>query len=306
VFALELLSTFILVAERRSFSAAAGELGIANGVISKRITQLETQLGQPLLRRTTRQVDLTPAGEIYLEVARKVMLDLAEGSEALSSLRREPAGLIRMTAPTAWGARVLGEHLPQFLKLHPKMEIELLLLDRTMDLAHERIDIALRMTDSLAPDEVAIPLAGLERILCASKAYLKANGVPLAPADLEQHACLSYWNESGAESLRLSRNGKSVVTKIHGRYRVNNPDATKQAVLAGLGIGLLPDYVCEEELASRKLVRVLPDWNVQTRFGTKIFAVGLPERIRLPRCQAMLAFLKSTLGGKPANQSARR
>ncbi|MBI1890215.1 MAG: LysR family transcriptional regulator [Burkholderiales bacterium] len=294
----EMLSTFILVAEHAGFTAAATEANIAKGVVSKRIGQLEARLGHPLFRRTTRSVHLTPAGEIFLDTARKIMLELEAGTEALSSLRSEPSGPVRMTAPVSWGTEVLAKLIPRFLQAYPKIEVELILSDSLMDLAHERIDIALRMTIAPLPDQVAIPLSGLERLLCASPKYIKTFGAPKSPADLMHHACLSYWSETGQQAWHLVRKNEKKIVPIVSRYRVNNPNAVKDAVMAGIGVGLLPDYVCARELESGKLVRVLPSWRPETQFGTKIYAVGLPERVRLSRCQTMLAFLKEALAKK--------
>lgn len=299
MFSFDMLSTFILVAERASFSAAALESNIAKGVVSKRITQLEAQLGHPLFRRTTRSVHLTPAGEIFLDTARRIMLDLEAGTEALSSLRSEPSGAIRVTAPVSWGTEVLAKLMSAFLQEFPKIEVELILSDHMVDLAYDRIDIALRMTTTPSPAHVAIPLAQLERLLCASQPYIKEFGLPAAPADLQQHACLGYWSDASQQAWILARkndkkNSRQTVP-VRSRYRVNNPHAVMDAVMAGMGIGLLPQYVCAAQLQSGALVRVLPQWRPETPFGTHIFAIGLPERIRLARCQAMLNFLKQAL-----------
>ncbi len=295
MFTSEMLSTFILVADRSSFTAAAAEAGTAKGVVSKRIVQLEAQLGHPLFRRTTRSVHLTPAGEMFLDTARKIMLELEAGTEALSSLRSEPSGPVRMTAPVSWGTEVLAKLVPRFLQEYPRIEVELILSDGLMDLAHERIDIALRMTVAPLPDQVAIPLADLERLLCATPKYIKSFGMPKSPSDLIRHSCLSYWTEPGRQSWYLVRRNEKKTVPVVSRYRVNSPNAVKDAVMASIGVGLLPEYVCGRELQSGKLLRVLPDWRPETQFGTKIHAVGLPERMRLSRCQAMLKFLKDAL-----------
>jgi DNA-binding transcriptional LysR family regulator len=200
-----------------------------------------------------------------------------------------------MTAPVSWGTEVLAKLVPKFLQAHPKIEVELILSDSLMDLAHERIDIALRMTVTPSPDQVAIPLCDLERLLCASQKYIKSFGMPRSPADLAHHSCLGYWAEPSHQSWRLVRKDEKKTIPVSSRYRVNNPNAVKDAVMAGIGIGLLPEYVCARELQTGKLLRVLPSWRPETPFGTKIHAIGLPERIRLSRCQAVLTFLKETL-----------
>lgn len=291
----DLLIAFATVANRGSVSDAARELGLAKSVVSKRLVQLEETAGATLLTRTTRRISLTPAGTIYLEFARR-MLDMAnQAQEDLRALRTDLTGLVRVTAPASWGHRVIGALLPIFLSQHPGLEIELLLEDRVMDLAYERIDLALRMSTFTPPDLVAMPIARLDWTICASPAYLDGTSIPTDPGDLATHACMNYWRTARHNQWDLVRDGRTVTVPVKSRYRANHPEAVVDAAVAGLGIALLPLYCAERELADGRLIRLLPDWTPRTAFGDTIIAVALPDRIRLARNQALLRFLRSHL-----------
>ncbi len=291
----DMLLAFVKVADTLSVSAAARELGVVKGVVSKRVAQLEAALGVPLLIRTTRRMALTSAGDVYLEYARLALATVQRADEELRTLRSELTGLIRVTAPVSWGQRVAGRLLPAFLLQHTALEVELLLADQIMDLAQERIDIGLRMTASPAPDLVSVPLARLDWVICASPAYLAGVVPPQVPEDLSAHPCMAYWRVSRDSLWHLQAPGRRVSVRVRSRFRPNNPEAACYAALAGLGVALLPRYVCEDEIARGELLPLLPGWTPMTDFGDHITAVALPDRIRFSRNQALLRFLRANL-----------
>jgi DNA-binding transcriptional LysR family regulator len=209
------------------------------------------------------------------------------------------SGQIRLTAPVSWGQQVLARHLPPFLARHPAIELELQLSDRLMDIAHERIDIALRMTASAAPDLVVTPVARLEWVVCAAPAHLALFGHPETPAALVDHPCMSYWRESSDDAWQLRCGDDLQAVRVHSRYHANNPEAVAAAALAGLGVALLPSYVCSDDLDQGRLVRLLPGWTPVTKFGTQIIAVATPDRLRLLRNRALLEHLKGLAAGAP-------
>lgn len=303
---LDMLAAFVKVADSLSLSAAAAELGVAKSVVSKRIAQLETVLGATLLNRTTRRVALTRAGEVYLVRARQALAAMRHAEEELRTLRTELSGLIRVTAPVSWGQRVMGRLLPQFLALHPGLEAELVLEDRLMDLAQERIDLGLRMTATPSLDLVSLPLARLDWVICAAQSYLDTTSVPKQPEDLAAHPCMAYWRTSRETAWQMSGHGRSATVRVHSRFRANNPEAACYAALSGLGIALLPRYVCEAELAAGQLLPLLPGWTPVTEFGDRITAVALPDRIRFTRVQALLAFLRGRLQPPPGPKGSGR
>ena len=291
----DLLTTFVKVADHLGVSAAAASLDISKSVVSKRIAQLEAAVQATLFARSTRHVALTPAGETYLVFARQALAALGNADESLRDLRQAISGQIRMTAPESWGQKVLATLMPEFLLRHPGIEIELLLEDRLMDIAYERIDIALRMTSTVAAGLTVIPVARMDSVICAAPQYLANNLLPTSPHDLAQHPCMSYWRENADDAWRLVRNKETQTVRVRGRYHANNVDATASAAVAGLGVALLPLFACDEHLAAGRLVRVLADWTPITKFGTSINAVATPDRLRLTRNRAMLDFLRAKL-----------
>lgn len=292
----DMLAAFVKVAEHLSVSAAATDLGVGKSAVSKRVAQLEAAVKATLFSRSTRRVALTAAGEAYLEFARRALVEVATAEERLRDLRAELTGQIRVTAPVSWGQRVLAKRLPEFLRLHPAIEIELLLADRLMDVAYERVDIALRWTGSPAPELSSVPVASVEWVVTAAPGYLAAAGTPVEPRDLAVHPCMSYWRESSDDIWHFTAGGRHQQVRVRSRYHANNPEAVADAALAGLGIALLPRYLCDDALAEGRLVQVLPGWLPGTKFGTLITAVATPERLRIARNQVLLAFLRQQLG----------
>lgn len=292
----DMLAAFVKVAEQSSVSGAAAELGVVKSVVSKRIAQLEAAVKATLFSRSTRKVALTPAGEAYLDFARRALAEVASAEERLRDLRAELTGQIRLSASVSWGQRVLAKRLPEFLRLHPAIEIELLLADRMMDIAYERIDIALRWTSSTPPDLMAVPVASVAWVVAAAPGYLAHAGTPLEPTELAAHPCMSYWRESSDDTWVLSDTGRREQVRVRSRFHANNPEVVADAALAGLGIAMLPSFLCDNDLATGRLVRVLPAWAPETKFGTCITAVATPERMRFSRNQALLAFLRQQLG----------
>ena len=290
-----MLAAFVKVADRASVSRAALDLGVGKSVVSKRVAQLEELIGATLFSRSTRRIALTPAGEAYVDFARRALAEMGAGEERLRALRSELTGLIRVSATVSWGQRVLAVKLPEFLRLHPAIEVELQLVDRMVDVAYERIDIALRWSTTPPPGLVCEPVALVGWSVVAAPGYLADAGAPLTPADLANHSCLCYWREASDDLWALAQAGQVARVRVHGRYHVDNPEAVAEAAIAGLGIAMLPDYLCLDQLADGRLVRVLPGWAPQTKFGSVISAVSTAERMRLSRNQVLLSFLRQQL-----------
>jgi DNA-binding transcriptional LysR family regulator len=292
----DLLQAFVKVAERLSVSAAAQDLGVTKGLVSKRLAHLEAAVNVTLLMRNSRKLALTPAGLLYLDYARQALTSLDDATEELRKLKSQASGQIRITAPVSWGYRALSRTIPEFLALYPEIEIELILQDRMLDIAREQIDIALRMTAIPEPDLVCIPIAKLDWVICVSPAYHATAGEPSHPDDLLHHPCMSYWSTATDEVWHLRRDKEDSFVRLKSRYRANNPEAIVEAALAGLGIALLPRYCCEQEIADRRLLTLLADWTPITKFGNQITAVLAPDRVRFSRNQAFLQFIKARFG----------
>ena len=298
----DMLAAFLKVAECRSVSQAAVSLDVAKSLISKRIAQLEERLDTTLFSRSTRKVALTPAGETYVDYAKRALAEVSDGMERVRSLRTELSGNLRLTAPVSWGQRVLAKHLPDFLKMHPHLEIDLLLTDRMMDLAAERIDVALRWSSHSQHERHGTPLTEIKWFLTAAPAYLAQHGLPAEPAELNHHACVYYRRDNTDDHWTLrhhlatnANEPRQVEVKVSGRYRVDNPEAVLEAALAGMGIALLPDYLCVQAIEQGRLVKVLTPWTPLTKFGTHIVALCPPERKKISRNQALIDDLQRAM-----------
>jgi DNA-binding transcriptional LysR family regulator len=293
----DMLASFVKVAELASVSRAADRLDLNKSVVSKRIAQLEAELGTTLFSRSTRKIALTPAGEAYAEFAVRALAEMNAGGERVRALRSDLSGCIRLTSTVSWGQRVLTKVLPTFVRLHPGVEIELHLDDRVVDLAFERVDLALRWSASPVPELISAPVAAIGWSLAASPGYIETAPSLQHPHDLQNHQCLCYWRALSDDQWTLASQDAQITLRVHGRYRVDHPEAVVDAALAGLGVAMLPDYLSSAALQDGRLVKVLPSWVPKTRYGTQITAVGTPERMRLSRNQALLAFLRQELGG---------
>lgn len=291
----DMLAAFVKVAELGSVSRAADQLDVGKGVVSKRVAQLESLLGATLFSRSTRRIALTAAGEAYADHARRALGELSAGHECIRALRSELTGSIRLTSTVSWGQRVLVKVLPEFARLHPGIELELHLDDRRVDLAYERFDCALRWSVRVSPHLVSTPVACVGWLLAAAPAYLAGEVSPAHPRDLVHCNGLGYWREADDDLWSLACADEVAEVTVRSRYRAANPEAVLEAAIAGLGVAMLPDYLCQEALSAGRLVRVLPAWTPQTKYGTAITAVATVESMRLPRIQALLAHLRQAL-----------
>jgi len=298
----DMLAAFLKVAECRSVSQAAVSLDVAKSLISKRIAQLEERLETTLFSRSTRKVALTPAGETYVEYAKRALAEVSDGMERVRSLRTELSGTLRLTAPVSWGQRVLAKHLPEFLKMHPSLEIDLMLNDRMMDMATERIDVALRWSSHSHHERHGTPLTEIKWFLTAAPAYIAQYGLPAEPVELNDHACLYYRRDNTDDHWTLQNKlaakqstPSSVEVNVSGRYRVDNPEAVLESATAGMGIALLPDYLCVQAIEKGNLVKVLSSWTPLTKFGTHIVALCPPDRKKISRNQALIDYLQRAM-----------
>lgn len=298
----DMLAAFLKVAECRSVSQAADSLDVAKSLISKRIAQLEERLETTLFSRSTRKVALTPAGETYVDYAKRALAEVSDGMERVRSMRTELSGTLRLTAPVSWGQRVLAKHLPEFLKMHPSLEIDLMLNDRMMDMATERIDVALRWSSHSNHERHGTPLTEIKWFLTASPAYIAQYGLPAEPVELNDHACLYYRRDNTDDHWTLQHKlaakqsaPHNVEVNVGGRYRVDNPEAVLESATAGMGIALLPDYLCVQAIEKGSLVKVLTSWTPLTKFGTHIVALCPPDRKKISRNQALIDYLQRSM-----------
>ncbi len=290
------IRTFIEIADQGSLTRAAETLDLSRAMVSRHLDGLERWLGTRLLHRTTRRVSLSEAGTEALPRLRQ-MLELAADLQAVSGARRaEPQGKLRITTSLSFAMACLTQAIVDFQRLHPRIAIELVAVDRAVDLVGERIDLAVRITNRLDDGVVARRLATCRSVLCAAPAYLQQHGHPQQPQDLQAHACITHAFGSRAE-YRLGQAGRLKPVSVSGPLSANETVVLRQAALAGAGIAMLPTYFVGDELARGTLVRVLPDHEPEP---LGIHAVYLSRQHQPRPLTLLIDYLAQRFGGDTA------
>jgi len=285
----EALAIFAKVVELRSFAAAATELALSKATVSKAVTRLEQRLGARLFNRTSRRLALTDAGQKLSERAARL---LAEGeaveNEALAQ-SATPRGLVRLAVPMTFGVKAVAPLLPEFLKTYPEVSIDLHLSDATVDLIGEGFDAGLRIARLPDSSLIARRLCAMPRHTVAAPSYLKRYGRPTHPMHLAQHKCFGYAYLSTAGAWHYTNAaGEQASVRPAGPLRVNNGEAVMPALLAGLGIADLPDFIVGEAIASGKVEVILKGW---TQPEGAVHLVTPPGGPRPARVEVLADFL---------------
>ena len=257
----EALAIFAKVVELRSFAAAAGELALSKATVSKAVRRLEERLGARLFNRTTRRLALTDAGQRLSERATRLLADgEAAENEALSQ-SVTPRGLVRLAVPMTFGVKVVAPLLPEFLAQYPDVAIDLHLSDAMVDLIGEGFDAGLRIASLPDSSLIARRLCAAPRDTVAAPAYLKQYGRPTHPMHLAQHRCFAYTYLSTPDVWHYTNAaGEQASVRPGGPLRVNNGEALMPALIAGLGIADLPEFIAGDAVASGELEVILKGW----------------------------------------------
>jgi DNA-binding transcriptional LysR family regulator len=290
------LRTFVTIATLGNFARASEKLGISRAMASKRMADLEAELGVKLVNRTTRSMSLTEAGRKMLATA-ETMFELLESAESeFRSANATPKGTLRVNAPMSFGVRHLGRIIDAFLLLYPEVAIELTLDDRVVNIVEEGYDVAVRIRRLEDSSLLARHLAPARLVLCASPDYLERRGAPQNPGDLGAHDCLVYDYMARQGIWSFERDGQRQDVRIRGRLQSNNGDVLAQAAIDGLGIFLTPTFIAHEALRSGALRPVLRDWRA---VEPALFAVMPPGRVNVLKVRAFVDFLAKALGKEP-------
>ncbi|WP_428421747.1 LysR family transcriptional regulator [Methylibium sp.] len=292
-----------VIAQCGSFTLAAQRLGLSKAAVSQRIAELERAVGVPLLQRTTRSVRLTEAGKQLVDETAASFAQIEQSLLGVRDLASQPQGLVRVTAPVALGRQHVAPQLEGFLRAWPGIRVELDLSDRLVNLAHEGFDLAVRHTSAPPDSHVAWKLCPSRTLLLASPAYLRRRGTPGHPDELAGHDCLPYLRSGPSvwafEKLptKGSRGGEPqrVGVTVTGSLRANNSEVLRDAVLAGLGLALLPDFSAAAALKSGRLREVLSDWRPVGFFGDAVYALR-PFSPQVPRAvRSLVEHLRAAL-----------
>jgi DNA-binding transcriptional LysR family regulator len=295
------MQVFTRVVEHASFAKAAERLGISTSACSRHVADLEAHLDSRLLNRTTRRLSLTESGQAFFERCVQVLADLEEAEQAATASAARPRGTLKLTCSVSFGVRHVAPLVAAFAAHHPEMRFDVQLSDRFVDLVEEGFDLALRIGESPAQNLIARKLGETRLVPCAAPLYLRERGAPQAPADLAQHACLTYEYLPERSTWRFQDPaGGEHAVRVAGPVHANNGDMLVAAAVEGIGIAMEPDFIVAADLAAGRLMRVLADY---APVPTNVYAV-YPSRRHLPaKVRAFVDFLAerfATVGGATA------
>jgi DNA-binding transcriptional LysR family regulator len=257
---LYLMTVFVAVAEEESFAGAARRLGMSPPAVTRAIASLEDRLGVKLLNRTTRYVRATDAGQRYLDDARRVIAAADEADEAAVGINSEPRGHLTVTAPVLFGRMYVMPGIVNFLQTYPETSVSALFLDRVVNMLEEGVDVGIRIGELSDSSYRALRVGQVRRVLCASPAYLKKNGIPITPQELKQHQVIVASGVTQSVEWRFLDQGEPVNVRMKPRLTVCTNDGAIEAALQGLGVTRLMSYQVAPLLVSGKLKVVLSEF----------------------------------------------
>ncbi|CQJ60881.1 LysR family transcriptional regulator [Yersinia intermedia] len=293
------MAVFVKVVETGSFSVVARQLGVSPSAISRSVSRLEKALATRLLHRTTRKLRLSESGE---EVFKRchVMLNAANSvMEVSGQYNQEPEGLIRISVPKAVGRFVVHPHIPEFLRRHSKIDVQLILDDRYVDLIEENVDLSVRITDQPPPGMIGRQLMTIEHLLCATPEYLSTHGVPLHPHDLAHHSCIYLGETPGDARWKFRQGSKAATVAVRGRYAANHTGVRLDAVLQHIGIGSLPYFTARAALQQGLIVQVLPEWRFTSSYSGGLWLLYPPTRYLPPKLRVFIDYIVNCLHDEP-------
>lgn len=251
------IRTFIEIAERGSLTAAASALDTSLPTVVRRLAELEATLGVRLFNRTTRRIHLTDEGQRYLAICKNAIGQLEDAEEALFDAKAKPSGKLVITAPVLFGRLHVAPLVMQFMRDHPGVHAEMLLLDRNIDLIEEGVDMAVRighLTDSTLH---AVPAGALRRVVCASPEYLKTHGTPRHPSELANHPGIRFTGRGVLSEWQFRDNGRPLAVRINPRFTTNSVETAVDACRNGVAIGAFLSYQVQAAVADGELKPIL-------------------------------------------------
>lgn len=300
------LSALLLVADKRSFTAAAAELRVSPSAVSQSIRSLEQRVGVRLLQRTTRSVGLTEAGERFLARLKPRLGIVQEAFESLGELRDKPAGVLRLTLPRFGYEQVIEPQLSEFLAAYPQIELDLSVDEAFVDIVDQGFDAGIRIGEMVEREMISVRVSeDLRSLVVGSPAYFAKHGKPKHPRELHAHDCINYRRRSSGVVYRweFTENGKDLEIAVNGRLQINDGELMLNAALKGVGLAYVIESTARQLLAERRLISVLEAFCP----AFPGFFLYYPSRAHLaPKLQALIDWFKQPRGGKrPASGKAR-
>lgn len=287
---------FVRVVESGSFSAVARAAGVGQPAISKQLTALETHLGAQLLRRTSRSLTLTEAGQDFYESAIRLIDDLDAAESRVGRGQSAPSGLVRVTVAPVFGRLYIVPRLPEFFARFPDIVVETIVTDRTPNLVEEGIDLAIYNGELKDSTLVARKIAVTSVVTVASPAYLQRHGEPSSPRDLDQHQCVIYSPSGAPRAWGFKGEAGNIEVQPKGHFRTNDAQEIRAAVLADMGLAHAPGWLFAREIASNAVLPVLRDYEPAPLSISAVRPAGrrLPTKVRV-----LLEFLAEIFAEDP-------
>jgi len=252
-----LISIFIAVVDTNGFAAAARKLNISPPAVTRAINELETQLHVRLLTRTTRKVRVTDAGARYVEDCRRIIAELSEADESVGGSHGAPRGRLTLTAPVLFGSKFVTPIVAEYLNSFPEVSASCLFLDRIVNMMDEGIDVAIRIGELPDSSMQSIRVGRVRRVICAAPGYLKKQGIPRKPDDLQNHAIISANSMAPSPEWTLVEDGVAHVIKLQSRFTTSTNDSAITAAVGGFGLTRLLSYQIADFLRDGQLKTVL-------------------------------------------------
>jgi DNA-binding transcriptional LysR family regulator len=291
------MEMFVRIVETGNFSAVARELGTTQPTVSKQLTGLEKQLKTRLLNRSTRSLSLTEAGTAYYERCKRIIEEVQDAEGALGRLQSSLTGTLHVNSSITLGQIYLTPLILRFQQEYPELMVELTLNDRYIDLVEEGVDVAVRIGRLTDSSLVARRLGSTRRTLVATPAYLTAHGTPNTPEDLVHHNCLLYAYLSTGNEWTFNGPNGVIRVRVHGNFKANNGHAIREAVMAGVGVAIAPDWLIHDQLERGEVVAVLPEFATAP---LEINAVYPSARHVSAKVRSFIEFLQTEFKGIPA------
>ncbi len=287
------MQVFAKSVEAGSFSAAADALNLSSQLVGKHVQALERHLGVRLLHRTTRRQHLTEAGEAFYERVKIILAEVEAAEGVAAQSLGTPRGRLRINAPVSFGVHVLSRRLPEYLARHREVSVDLSLTNRAVDLIDEGFDVVFRVGELSDSGLIARRLAPYRLRLCAAPSYL-AQHPPIAhPHDLARHECLGFSFTELRRRWHFQSPGGLIDVEVSGRLMADSGEALLSAARAGMGVMLQPGELVQDDLASGRLVELLPDYPVPTR---PLHLLHAPDRRMTPKLRSFIDFALGAFG----------
>jgi DNA-binding transcriptional LysR family regulator len=281
------MTAFVAVAQAGGFSAAARALGVPLATISRRVADLETELGVRLLHRSTRKVALSDAGQKFFASCRQLLDELKDAEEEVKGEYRVPTGELTITAPIGFGRLHLQPIALEFLAAYPQIALRLLLVDRVVNIVEEHVDVALRIADLADSSLIARPLGSIRMLVCASPAYLAQRGKPKHPRELTRHDGVVWSGAAAGSGWWFREGGVEKIFPVRARLFTTTPESALAAAIAGVGLVQITSYQAEAALRDGQLVRVLDKFECA---ATPVNVVYASNRLVPLKLRAFLDF----------------